>query len=89
MSQVPKTRISVTVDSELLQEVDRLASNRSKAIEEALRLWRRQQIEKQLQQFYQNRSQSDIEFEQEWVEETQDQAIAAWDKFVWDIPDEQ
>ena len=63
-----KTRISVTVDSELLKEVDRLASNRSAAIEEALRLWRRQQIEEQLRQSYLNRRESDIESEKEWVE---------------------
>ena len=63
-----KTRISVTVDSKLLKEVDRLASNRSAAIEEALRLWRRQQIEEQLRQSYLNRRESDIESEKEWVE---------------------
>lgn len=74
-----KTRFSVTVDSELLKEIDRLASNRSAAVEEGLRLWRKQQIEEQLRQFYQNRSQADLDFEQEWTEETQHKAIAAWE----------
>ncbi|WP_319423363.1 hypothetical protein [Pleurocapsa sp. FMAR1] len=45
---------------------------------------RKQQIEEQLRNFYQNRSQADIEFEKEWVEETQEQAIAAWEEFPWD-----
>ena len=72
-----KQRISITVDSQLLQEVDQMTKNRSAAVEEGLRLWRKQQIEEQLRNFYQNRSQADIEFEKEWVEETQEQAIAA------------
>ena len=79
-----KQRISITVDSQLLEDVDRMTKNRSAAVEEGLRLWRKQQIEEQLRNFYQNRSQADIEFEKEWVEETQKQAIAAWEEFPWD-----
>lgn len=78
-----KQRISITVDAQLLKEVDQLTKNRSAAVEEGLRLWRKQQIESQLQNFYQNRSQTDIEFEKEWTEETQQQAIAAWNEFPW------
>jgi post-segregation antitoxin (ccd killing protein) len=70
-----KQRISITVDSQLLEEVDQMTKNRSAAVEEGLRLWRKQQIEEQLRNFYQNRSQVDIEFEKEWAEETQEQAI--------------
>ena len=79
-----KQRISITVDSQLLEEVDRMTKNRSAAVEEGLRLWRKQQIEEQLRNFYQNRSQADVEFEKEWVEETQEQAISAWDEFPWE-----
>jgi Arc/MetJ-type ribon-helix-helix transcriptional regulator len=79
-----KQRISITVDAHLLEEVDRMTKNRSAAVEEGLRLWRKQQIEEQLRNFYQNRSQVDIEFEKEWAEETQEQAIATWDEFPWD-----
>jgi metal-responsive CopG/Arc/MetJ family transcriptional regulator len=79
-----KQRISITVDSRLLQEIDQMTKNRSAAVEEGLRLWRRQQIESQLRNFYQKRSQADIEFEKEWTEETQEQAIATWEKFPWD-----
>ena len=79
-----KQRISITVDSQLLEEVDQMTKNRSAAVEEGLRLWRKQQIEEQLRNFYQNRSQADIEFEKEWVEETQEQEIAVWEEFPWD-----
>jgi hypothetical protein len=68
-----KQRISITVDSELLEEVDRMTENRSAAVEEGLRLWRKQQIEEQLRNFYQNRSQADIEFENEWAQFSQSQ----------------
>ena len=54
------------------------------AVEEGFRLWRKQQIEEQLRNFYQNRSQADIKFEKEWVEERQEQAIAAWEEFPGD-----
>ena len=62
-----KQRISITVDSQLLEEVDQLTKNRSAAVEEGLRLWRKQQIEEQLRNFYQKRSQADVEFEKEWA----------------------
>jgi metal-responsive CopG/Arc/MetJ family transcriptional regulator len=76
-----KQRISITVDSQLLEEIDQMTKNRSAAVEEGLRLWRKHQIEEQLKNFYQRRSQADIELEKEWTEETQEQAIAAWDEF--------
>ncbi len=82
-----KQRISITVDADLLAEVDRLTKNRSAAVQEGLRLWRKQQIESQLRNFYQNRSQADVEFEKEWTEETQGSAIASWDEFSWDESD--
>lgn len=63
-----KQRISITVDSQLLEEVDQMTKNRSAAVEEGLRLWRKQQIEEQLRNFYQNRSQADIEAEKEWAQ---------------------
>ena len=75
-----KQRISITVDTQLLEEIDRLTNNRSAAVEEGLRLWHKQQIEEQLRNFYQNRSQTDLEFEQEWTQETQENALSAWEK---------
>ena len=68
-----KQRISITVNSQLLEEVDQMTKNRSAAVEEGLRLWRKQQIEEQLRNFYQNCSQADIEFEKEWSQFSQSQ----------------
>jgi metal-responsive CopG/Arc/MetJ family transcriptional regulator len=68
-----KQRISITVDAQLLQEIDRLCDNRSAAVEEGLRLWRRKQIEQQLRESYQNLSRSDIALEQEWTQFTSQQ----------------
>lgn len=75
-----KQRISITIDSKLLEEIDLMTKNRSAAVEAGLRLWHKQQIEVQLRNFYQNRSQTDIAFERNWTEFTQEQAIAAWDE---------
>ena len=73
-----KQRISITVDTQLLEEIDRLTNNRSAAVEEGLRLWNKQQIEEKLRNFYQNRSQTDLEFEREWTQETQENAVSTW-----------
>ena len=43
-----KQRVSITVDSRLLAEIDKLTENRSAAFEEALRLWYAKKIEDQL-----------------------------------------
>lgn len=63
-----KQKVIVTVDSKLLAEVDQLVLNRSAAFEEALRLWRAQHLEQQIQAFYQFFSQAEIEFEETWAE---------------------
>ncbi len=68
-----KQRVSITVDAQLLAEIDKLTENRSAAFEEALHLWRAKKIEEQLRQFYQNRSQANIEFEEEWAQFAQEQ----------------
>jgi Arc/MetJ-type ribon-helix-helix transcriptional regulator len=68
-----KRRVSVTLDAELLDEIDRLSDNRSSVIEEALRLWCNQKIDDQLRQFYQSRSQADLDQEKAWAEFAQQQ----------------
>ena len=80
-----KQRISITVDTQLLKEIDKLTKNRSAAVEAGLKLWRKQQIEEQLRHFYQNCSVTDESFEKEWTEATQEQAISGWDEFPWDV----
>lgn len=68
-----KQRVSITVDAQLLAEIDKLTENRSAAFEEALRLWRAKKIEAQLREFYQNRTQADIKEEQDWAQFAQEQ----------------
>jgi metal-responsive CopG/Arc/MetJ family transcriptional regulator len=69
----PKPRISITVDPQLLQQIDRITDNRSAAVEEGLRLWLRQQIENQLRQSYLNQIASSSKEEREWTQLAQNQ----------------
>jgi len=81
MANAPnKRRVSVTIDADLLDAIDQLSDNRSAVIEEALRLWQAQQIQAQLRQFYQNRSQGDRQEEAAWAQATQDAALQHWDE---------
>jgi|GEM_PF-1227332 len=80
-----KRQISIAVDAQLLDEIDKLAgealgnseSGRSRVFEEALRLWRSQKIAAQLTKFYEDRSQADVETEEDRDEATESRAIAA------------
>jgi metal-responsive CopG/Arc/MetJ family transcriptional regulator len=68
-----KQRISITVDSQLLQDIDRLTDNRSAAVEQGLRLWRRQQIEEQLRDSYLHPRLEVQQLEEDWAELAQNQ----------------
>jgi metal-responsive CopG/Arc/MetJ family transcriptional regulator len=63
-----KQKISITVDSDLLQTIDRLTENRSAAVEEGLKLWYQHCIEAQLRHFYQNQNKDDQGMEKAWGE---------------------
>lgn len=63
-----KRRVSVTIDADLLDAIDQVSDNRSAVIEEALRLWRIQNINEQLRQYYQTQSQSDLDHERQWAD---------------------
>ena len=73
LTETKKIQLSVTLDAELVDKIDRLADNREKAISEGLQLWIAKEIEDQLRKFYQNRPQSDIDFEEAWAEFAQEQ----------------
>lgn len=77
-SSTTKQKITVTVDSNLIAEIDQLSNNRSAVVEEALCLWRKQKIESQLREFYLNRSSKMKEDEIAWADATQDEAISHW-----------
>ncbi len=74
-----KERITITIDTALRQQVDQLSNNRSAAVEEALGLWRKQQIENQLRWFYQNCSQQEMEEESLWADQTEKIAMREWE----------
>ena len=73
-----KQQVSVTVDADIIEKIDSLTDDREAAIAQALRLWYAKQIEDQLRKFYQNRTQADIEDEQEWFDFVEDQIEETW-----------
>ena len=68
----------VALDAEFAEKIDELTDNWTEAIEQALRLWYAKQIEDKLRQFYQNRSQEDIEDEKEWFNLVEEQIEETW-----------
>ncbi len=62
-----KREVLVAIDAELADKIDQLTDNWAEAMEQALRLWYAKQIEDKLRKFYINRSQEDIDFEEEWA----------------------
>ncbi|URR35763.1 ribbon-helix-helix domain-containing protein [Thermosynechococcus sp. HN-54] len=73
-----KRRITVTIDAQLLEAIDRISKNRSATIEKALRLWHAHQVEEQLLAFYQHRPERDETEEIQWAQATQFNAFDAW-----------
>ena len=68
-----KREVLVALDADFAEKIDQLTDNWTEAIEQALRLWYAKQIEDKLRKFYLNRSQEDIEFEEEWATFAQSQ----------------
>lgn len=73
-----KREVLVALDTEFAEKIDELTDNWTEAIEQALRLWYAKQIEDKLRQFYQNRSQEDIEDEKEWFNLVEEQIEETW-----------
>jgi archaellum biogenesis protein FlaJ (TadC family) len=73
-----KREVLVALDAEFAEKIDELTDNWTEAIEQALRLWYAKQIEDKLRQFYQNRSQEDIEDEKEWFNLVEEQIEETW-----------
>ena len=73
-----KREVLVALDAEFAEKIDHLTDDWTEAIEQALRLWYAKQIEDKLRKFYQNRSQEDIEFEEEWFNFVEEQIEEAW-----------
>ncbi|MEG3955124.1 hypothetical protein [Microcoleus sp. herbarium2] len=73
-----KREVLVALDAEFADKIDQLTDDWTEAIEQALRLWYAKQIEDKLRKFYQNRSQEDIEDEEEWFNFVEEQIEEAW-----------
>ena len=73
-----KREVLVALDAEFADKIDKLTDNWTEAIEQALRLWYAKQIEDKLRNFYQNRSQEDIEDEKEWFNLVEEQIEETW-----------
>lgn len=73
-----KREVLVALDAEFADKIDQLTDNWTEAIEQALRLWYAKQIEDKLRNFYQNRSQEDIEDEKEWFNLVEEQIEETW-----------
>lgn len=73
-----KREVLVALDAEFADKIDQLTDNWTEAIEQALRLWYAKQIEDKLRNFYQNRSQEDIEDEKEWFNCVEEQIEETW-----------
>jgi hypothetical protein len=73
-----KREVLVALDAEFAEKIDQLTDDWTEAIEQALRLWYAKQIEDKLREFYQNRSQEDIEDEKEWFNFVEEQIEEAW-----------
>ena len=68
MSTSPdQQQINVSIDTELLEQVDQWTSDRTKAIAEGLRLWCDLQAEKELQKSAQARKQRHDRDETGWL----------------------
>lgn len=81
---MPKTKISVTVDSSLVKRVDRLAAgaSRSEIVERALERWlrgaRRQALEDEIERYYAGLSSVDQAEDEEWAELSSDAMNESW-----------
>lgn len=71
---MPKTKLSVTVDSPLLLEVERMAggSSRSKVVESALAGWlrgrRREKLEEEVEVYYRSLGVDEKKEDADWAE---------------------
>jgi metal-responsive CopG/Arc/MetJ family transcriptional regulator len=81
---MPKTKISVTVDSSLMKKVDRMASRttRSEIVEKALERWlreaRRQALENEIERYYAGLSSADQAEDEEWAMVSSDTMSETW-----------
>lgn len=87
-ARAPKTKITVTVSPDLIHQLDRLlkapeAASRSRLIEEALRLWLRDQdrktLDRQTEAYYRALSAAERKEDRQWARLAARSAGRSWD----------
>ena len=88
MANAAKEKVTVSIDPQLVAEVDREvqahhAGSRSAIVEEALRLWRieqmRREIERGVEEYYRSRSRKEEREDRAWSRHSSRQAKHLWD----------
>lgn len=85
----PKLKITVTLDSDLVRQIDDLLGSpetrqRSRLVEEALRTWlaerARKETERQVEEYYRSLSGAERKENADWARAAARSARRAWDK---------
>lgn len=81
---MPKTKVSVTIETSVLERVDRLSDgkSRSEIVERALKRWlnerRRVELDEQIAAYYRDRQQDELAEDREWSELSAKQIGKTW-----------
>ena len=85
----PKSKITVTLSPDLVQQIDVLldspeAGSRSQLVEEAIRQWLRtraqKDLERQTEEYYRSLSKAERKEDQQWAKVAAHSAKRLWDK---------
>ena len=88
-SYSPKAKITVTITRDLVRRMDALLGSsgprsRSRLVEEAIRLWMREQamdeLERQTESYYGSLSEAEREDDRQWSRIAAESAADIWDK---------
>jgi len=82
--RMPKTKLSVTVDARLVEELDELArdSSRSQIVERALTRWlresRRRRLEDEIERYYLEMTEEERAEDRQWADVAERSIKRAW-----------
>jgi metal-responsive CopG/Arc/MetJ family transcriptional regulator len=79
-----KTKVSVTIETSVLERVDRVSDGRSRSevVERALKRWlnekRRRELEEEIAAYYSDRREDELEEDRAWAELSAKQIRKTW-----------
>jgi metal-responsive CopG/Arc/MetJ family transcriptional regulator len=79
-----KTKVSVTIETSVLERVDRVSEGRSRSevVERALKRWlserRRRDLEEEIATYYSDRQEDELEEDRDWAELSAKQIGKTW-----------